>query len=68
MSQEAYPTPATVRIFEDGDKWCALLGPDLQEGIGGFGATPTAALRDLARRMDAEGWELEKPGPVLVKE
>lgn len=36
-----------IRISLDGDQWCALRGPDLQEGESGFGATPEAALRDL---------------------
>ena len=36
-----------IRLFRDGDQWCALRGPDLQEGESGFGPTPEAALRDL---------------------
>ena len=36
-----------IRIFPDGDWWCALRGPNLQEGESGFGPTPEAALRDL---------------------
>lgn len=22
-----------IRIYRDGDQWCALRGPDLQEGV-----------------------------------
>ena len=36
-----------IRIYRDGDQWCALRGPNLQEGESGFGPTPEAALRDL---------------------
>lgn len=28
----------------DGDKWCALLGENLQEGVAGFGDTPAGAM------------------------
>ncbi len=31
----------------DGNKWCALVGEDLQSGVGGFGDDPIAALSDL---------------------
>lgn len=35
----------TLRI--DGDRWCALYGIDLQEGIAGFGGTPHDAIVNL---------------------
>lgn len=28
----------------DGDKWCALYGPNLQEGVAGFGDSPADAM------------------------
>jgi hypothetical protein len=28
----------------DGDKWCVLFGPNLQDGVAGFGTTPTDAV------------------------
>lgn len=28
-----------VRVFRDGDQWCALFGQNIQEGCAGFGAT-----------------------------
>jgi hypothetical protein len=31
-------------LSKDGDKWCALYGENLQEGVSGFGDTPAAAL------------------------
>ena len=31
-------------LMADGDMWCALLGPNLQEGIAGFGETPEKAM------------------------
>ena len=37
-----------VRLFIDGDQWCALIGPNIQEGICGFGDTESDALIRLA--------------------
>jgi hypothetical protein len=34
-------------IFPDGNKWCALLGNDLQEGVAAFGDTPDEAYRNF---------------------
>lgn len=31
------------RISLDGNKWCALYGENLQEGVAGFGNSPEAA-------------------------
>jgi hypothetical protein len=28
----------------DGNKWCALYGPNLQEGVAGFGDSPDEAM------------------------
>lgn len=36
-------------IYPDGTKWCALLGPNIQEGIVGFGGTPAEAAADFDR-------------------
>jgi len=45
-----------VKVFKDGDQWCALVGEDLQEGIAGFGPNPSLALLGLL--FDFEGDEL----------
>jgi hypothetical protein len=46
---EAHPgSPSAVRrprLFVRGELWIALLGPTVEEGIVGIGATVTAALR-----------------------
>ncbi len=31
------PQPITVQVFRDGAAICALIGPDIQTGVGGFG-------------------------------
>lgn len=41
----------TVTVSLDGDKWCALAGENLQEGVAGFGDTPSAALLALVEEM-----------------
>ena len=33
-----------IRVFIDGDKWCALHGDDLQSGLCGFGDSPAEAI------------------------
>jgi hypothetical protein len=34
-------------VTKDGDKWCALYGVNLQEGVAGFGNTPDEACRQF---------------------
>jgi hypothetical protein len=34
-------------LLRDGDKWCALLGENLQEGIAGFGDTVAEAMTNF---------------------
>jgi hypothetical protein len=33
--------------FPDGDMWCVLWGPSVQEGVAGFGRTPYLAVVDF---------------------
>lgn len=35
------------KLFIDGDKWCALYGENLQDGIAGFGGSPELAYQDF---------------------
>jgi len=44
--------PSTIqkpKITLDGNKWCALLGTNLQEGIVGFGDSPEESCLDFDR-------------------
>lgn len=43
-----------IRIYPDGDSWCALLGADLQEGVAGFGDSPLEAIAQLMIVLGAE--------------
>lgn len=37
------------KLFLDGDKWCALYGDDLQNGLAGFGSSPARAMSEFNR-------------------
>ena len=45
-----------IEVTLDGNKWCALLGENLQEGLAGFGDTPSEALRSLADEVELHGY------------
>ena len=38
---------AGATLSKDGNKWCWLLGENLQEGVAGFGDTPMKAAYDF---------------------
>ena len=35
------------KVYMDGDKWCALYGENLQNGVAGFGDSPAKAMADF---------------------
>lgn len=41
----------TVKFWRDGPCWACHIGPDIAAGVGGFGATPLKALRDLCQNI-----------------
>ena len=50
------------RIFVDENKWCALYGDNLQDGVAGFGDTPDKASRDFDQH-----WLKDKAWPLGEK-
>ena len=40
-----------IIINQDGNQFCALMGPNIQEGYAGFGDTPLHAILDLVARQ-----------------
>lgn len=38
------------KVFKEGNKWCALYGDNIQEGVCGFGDTPIHACIDFNAR------------------
>ena len=46
----------------DGNKWSALYGENLMEGVCGFGDTPEKAMRDF----DNNWWKQKTPTAVLA--
>ncbi len=49
-------------VAPDGSKWCALYGPNLMEGVCGFGDTPAEAMTDFD-----QNW-LKQRTPFAVRE
>jgi len=45
--------PLLIKIYRDGNQWCALIGQDLQNGYAGFDCTIVGAIRALCN--DIEG-------------
>lgn len=42
------------KIYIDGDKWCALYGDNLQDGVAGFGDSPALAMNDFNSNWNAK--------------
>lgn len=40
------------RVSIDGDKWCALYGENLQDGVAGFGDSPELAFADFDKNWN----------------
>lgn len=49
-------------IYRDGDKWCALYGDNLQEGVCGFGDSPSLAMESFDEAFVTKVIGLEKTG------
>lgn len=49
-----------VRVFRDGARWCALIGPDLQSGLAWFSDTPETALVGLSLMLALGGWHFDE--------
>jgi len=52
-------------LWQDGDEYCALLGPDPQEGVFGCGPTPQQAIQDWDLHLQ-ERRAVHKPGDEVV--
>jgi hypothetical protein len=42
------------RLSIDGNKWCALYGDNLQDGVAGFGNSPELAYEDFDKQWSKE--------------
>ncbi len=42
------------KIFIDGNKWCVLYGENIQDGVCGFGASPSLAVYDFNKSWKKE--------------
>jgi len=57
--ESIWTSPSVVyrpKIFRDGDKWCALYGDNMQEGVVAFGSSPSEA----AIKFDGEWYKTIK--------
>jgi hypothetical protein len=52
-------------VFKDGKNYCCVLGPDLDDGVFGFGESPEQALQDWDKNL-TERIELAGEGDELV--
>src|SRR5208283_992183 len=53
------------RLFLDGDRWCALFGENIQDGVAGFGSSPARAYADFDRnwmwsKAEKESYDISK--------
>ena len=53
-----------IKLLWSGDKLCALAGPDLEDGLAGFGTNATEALADLVKKLRAKNTTLWVPHPA----
>jgi len=56
FSAAQYARPSAVyrpAISIDGNKWCALYGENLQDGVAGFGDSPADAMADFDKNWNA---------------
>ena len=51
-------------LVPDGNKWCALYGPNLMEGVSGFGDTPQEAMGDF----DNNWWKQKTPEATRIEQ
>lgn len=57
LSANAMRDPSVLlrpKLFIDGDMWCALYGENIQDGVAGFGKSPSEALEDFNLQMHTE--------------
>ena len=54
---DSQPTPSTMyrpTLFIDGNKWCALYGENVQDGVSGFGDSPELAMIDFNKNFTSK--------------
>ncbi len=67
-----YERPSVLfrpKLSIDGNQWCALYGENLQDGVAGFGDSPTKAMWDFDRawQKDLETPNVELRGAALLR-
>lgn len=49
------------------ETWVAQIGPNIAEGVGGFGPTPLAALRELCENIARDEGRRSDNGKVFLR-
>lgn len=49
----------TIKLYQDGSEFCALVGENLMDGVAGFGPNMTDALKDLTNELESEGYSFQ---------
>ncbi len=62
--EQPVPGKPLLSLTRDGDRWCALLGPNLQEGQAGFGDTRFFAVEALAVALWERAGQAEAREPA----
>ena len=53
------PNANVIRLVKDGNRWCALIGPDPQQGLMGTGPDPLLALYMLISHPSISTWQFD---------
>lgn len=48
--------PQNIHIFKEGNQWCAIIGANTEQGIAGFGETPSEAVIALTNHDAFDEW------------
>lgn len=63
------PNANVVRLALDGNRWCAVIGPDAQSGVMACGLNPESAIVALAVACVRRGWQFDptwRPGKTSL--
>jgi len=56
----------TPLVFKEGDRFCCLLGPDLERGVSGYGETPELAVVEWDANLTSRLAEAKEDDQVIA--
>lgn len=69
--RDAWTAPHVIAqpdVYLDGDKWCALYGTNVQDGIAGFGDSVEAAMKDFDNNWKSKNFIKPRGEPKAAPE